>query len=399
MAGGYVRERPNGKWLARVRNAEGKQYAKTFGTEKEARDWVTAEEIQKDFARDDYPDLFGDVGRGFTIDAEGMDVWDRGDQEGPGRTVATYARQMIDQQNLKPTTKHAYNQSLRLYIEKTELGRTPIGSLTPDDINRWWRGVKDSGRNNALQVLSKVLKRAVRSGELPSNPLDRCEDVKRIRKRKGPEVEPLTVPEVEALADAAGAERRGVSEYVRDRDRMLVRVMGFAGLRAGEAAALRPSDLLPNCRLRVHRGINKVTGQPAYADDPKTHAGKRTPTIACSLWEDLKAFTDRWEIPATKEMFHGKDGVLMHHKTVNHVVSGAGTRIGLDVNSHQLRHSAVSILINESKGRITAPMIQKFVGHSRIEETLGTYGHLFDQSGQGVADVMEGLLEDHRNGG
>lgn len=187
-----------------------------------------------------------------------------------------------------------------------------------------------------------------------------------------------------------------MSEYVRDRDRMLVRVMGFAALRAGEVAALRPSDLLSNCRLRIVRAVNKVTGQDPYVGEPKTDAGKRSPTIACSLWEDLKAFADGWEIPATREMFHGADRALLHHKAVNHAVAGAGKRIGLDVNSHQLRHSAVSILINRG---VTANQIQKFVGHSRIEETLGTYGHLFDQSGKGVADAMEDELETHRNGG
>jgi integrase len=394
MAGGYVRQRPNGKWLARVRNAEGKQYAKTFATEKEARGWVTAQEIQKDFARDDYVDLF-DVGRGPRFDAEGMDVWDHG--VGPGRTVAQYANDMLEQQkHLKPTTKHAYEKSLRLYIAPTALGRTPIGSLEPDDINRWWAKVSESGQNGALQVLSKVLRRAVRRGDRADNPLERCEDVKRRRKRKGPEVEPLTVSKIMALGDAAGAERRGVSEYVRDRDRMLVRVMGIAGLRAGEAAALRPSDLGPNCRLRVQRAVNKVTGQPAYVSDPKTTSGKRTITVACSLWDDLKAFADRWDVSPMKELFHReKDGGLLGHQAINHVVSGAGERIGLDVNSHQLRHSAVSILIDRGAN---APEIQQFVGHSDIKETLGTYGHLFTSSGEGLAKIMEGELEDHRNG-
>jgi len=393
MAGGYVRQRPNGKWIARVRDAAGKQYSKTFDTEKEARGWVTAQEIEKDFARDDYPDLL-DVGRGPSFDREGMDVWT--DQEGPGRTVSKYAKDMIEAQRLRPTTRHAYEQSLRLYFDPTPLGRTPVGSLTPEQINGWWADVKDGGKNRALMVLAKVLNRAVLLGDLPANPLLKCPDVKRNRKRKGPEVEVLTVPEIEALADAAGAPRRGVLDYNRDRDRMLVRVMGFAGLRAGEAAALRPSDLVPKCRLRVHRAVAKVTGKDAYVGEPKTDAGKRTITVACSLWEELTAFADRWSVAPTRELFHGDGGALLDNKAINGAVSRAGARIGLDVNSHMLRHSAVSILIDRG---VTANQIQKLVGHSRIEETLGTYGHLFDQAGDQPASVMESLLDEHQNGG
>ena len=36
------------------------------------------------------------------------------------------------------------------------------------------------------------------------------------------------------------------------------------------------------------------------------------------------------------------------------------------------------------------------MGHSNITMTLGTYGHLFDQAGTELADIMEGLREQHR---
>jgi integrase len=138
-----------------------------------------------------------------------------------------------------------------------------------------------------------------------------------------------------------------------------------------------------------------VTGEDAFVGEPKSDAGKRTITIDCDLWDEMKAFADRWDVLATKEMFHGADGSLLHHKAVNHTVSGAGERIGLDVNSHQLRHSAVSLLIDAGAN---PRQIQTFVGHSDIRMTLGTYGHLFDQSGQDLADIMKRLRDEHRNG-
>jgi integrase len=80
---------------------------------------------------------------------------------------------------------------------------------------------------------------------------------------------------------------------------------------------------------------------------------------------------------------------------IRNSVYAAGKRIGIRVHPHLLRHSAVSLLIHAGAN---ARAIQAFVGHADISETLGTYGHLFDQSGTELANIMEGLREQHRKG-
>lgn len=67
----------------------------------------------------------------------------------------------------------------------------------------------------------------------------------------------------------------------------------------------------------------------------------------------------------------------------------------MDVNAHQLRHTAVSLLIDAGAN---PRAIQAFIGHSDVRMTLGVYGHLFDQGGQALADIMADLHEAHRNG-
>ncbi len=64
------------------------------------------------------------------------------------------------------------------------------------------------------------------------------------------------------------------------------------------------------------------------------------------------------------------------------------------VNSHLLRHTAVSLLIDDGAN---PKAIQAFVGHSNIRETMDTYGHLFDYGGQALADSMERRREQYRN--
>jgi integrase len=65
------------------------------------------------------------------------------------------------------------------------------------------------------------------------------------------------------------------------------------------------------------------------------------------------------------------------------------------VHAHQLRHAAVSLLIDDGAN---PKDIQAFVGHADIRETLQTYGHLFDHGGAALAASMERRREARRNG-
>jgi integrase len=213
------------------------------------------------------------------------------------------------------------------------------------------------------------------------------------------EVEPLTPAQIEALADAALVARRGgVSEMSKHRDRLEILVMGFAGLRAGEVGGLRRQDMRrvgKRCQLRLRQQVTRITGQGASVTPLKTQAAMRTVDVACSVFKELESFVKRHPPAADGRVFHGPNGELRAHNDVNHAVVSAGKRIGLDVNAHQLRHTAVSLLIDKGAN---PRAIQAFVGHSDVRMTLGTYGHLFDQGGQALADIMESLREQHRNG-
>jgi integrase len=319
-----------------------------------------------------------------------------------GWSVAHYVRRMIDaDRELRPTTRALYLRNLRLHVEDTDLGRTDVRDVAPDDLTTWWTSL-DAGpgaRRNVHQLVSKALNRAVVAGDRQDNPLRRAPEVRRPGKGRQVEVEPLTPAQIEALADAALVARRGgVSEMSKHRDRLEILVMGFAGLRAGEVGGLRRQDMRrvgKRCQLRLRQQVTRITGQGASVTPLKTQAAMRTVDVACSVFKELESFVKRHPPAADGRVFHGPNGELRAHNDVNHAVVSAGKRIGLDVNAHQLRHTAVSLLIDKGAN---PRAIQAFVGHSDVRMTLGTYGHLFDQGGQALADIMESLREQHRNG-
>lgn len=51
---------------------------------------------------------------------------------------------------------------------------------------------------------------------------------------------------------------------------------------------------------------------------------------------------------------------------------------------HDFRHAAASLWIEQ---RVNPKRVQKWMGHSSIQVTFDTYGHLFDQADQDAAVV------------
>lgn len=58
------------------------------------------------------------------------------------------------------------------------------------------------------------------------------------------------------------------------------------------------------------------------------------------------------------------------------------------IRIHDFRHSCASLLINNGA---TVPTVLKFLGHTKIEETLNTYTHLFSSALTGIVDVIDKL--------
>jgi len=317
-------------------------------------------------------------------------------------SVTVYARRIIEaDSDLREGTKYTYRRALTRYFQDTDLGKADIRYITPQQITAWWAGIK-GGRQDAHRLLSKVINRAIMVGDREDNPLLRTPEVRKPRQRVEVDFDPLTSTQIEQLADAATkATKSYVGDMTRERDRLMILTMGYAGLRAGECGGLRAQDLLKTpdakCQLRIRQQvIRDEPGVPPHIAPLKTSASRRTISVACSLWDELMAFVAKYGTADNGLIFRGPNGEPRDHSLTNNMVRRAGERIGMDVHSHLLRHSAVSLLIHAGANPRS---IQAFAGHSSVTMTLDVYGHLFDQSGTELADIMEGLREQHRNGG
>lgn len=403
-------------WLVRWIE-DGRQRYKQFRTEAEALDFRKTKERSDfdkmmDAAHGRRPGRYESSGQLWERDRRG--VWKMLEQ-GPGKadeerwSVAGYARRMVEgERELANATRFTYLRTIQRHFEGTPLGQADIRYVTSEQIRDWWAEVPDGGRWDAHRLLSKMLNRAVEVGDREDSPLRRIRrEVKKPKLKREIDFDPLTVEQIERLADAAAQRAPGkgfqglIGEMVRQRDRLLILAMGFAGLRAGEAGGLRRQDLVKtstgDCQLRVQQQVVRdVPSEPPRVAPVKTKSSKRTVPIPCSLWEELITFADGFGTAADGRIFHGPNGEMRDHSLINGSVRAAARRAGMPgVHSHLLRHSAVSLLIDAG---MNPKRIQEFAGHASVTMTLDVYGHLFG-AGAELGEAMERLRERHRNGG
>ena len=59
-----------------------------------------------------------------------------------------------------------------------------------------------------------------------------------------------------------------------------------------------------------------------------------------------------------------------------------------DIRIHDFRHSCASLLI-DSGANIT--LVAKYLGHSKIDETLNTYAHMFQNKLNNIISIIDNL--------
>jgi integrase len=193
--------------------------------------------------------------------------------------LGVYAAKWIDQRpNLRPRTLELYRWLLAKHIDP-QLGRVPLGKLTPELVREWrtsllTSGVSESATAKAYRLLRAVLMTAADDRIIPRSP---CR-IRGAGDEKPAERPVLTIAQVYELA---GLIRR-------PRYRALVVLATFASLRWGEAIALRRGDIdLGHRTVTVGRQYVELSGQ-LILGPPKSRAGFRTVVIPPSIIPELR---------------------------------------------------------------------------------------------------------------
>jgi integrase len=268
-----------------------------------------------------------------------------------------------------------------------------ISSLSVDGSVRFQgKGLSASRVRQAHQVIGAILKFAVRAKHLATNPAEGIDLPAR------PEAEQcyLTHDQLHRLAVASG------------RFRTLVLVLGYCGLRFGEAAALQVGDMDLNARrIRVSRSVTYVRGTGRVEGTTKNHTSRTVPV-------------PRFLAPLLSTEIQGCDGLVFPGRRGGYLSPGevrwvfdpavqtvrAAIRAEREreiqetgqaqtpefpvITPHELRHTCASLAISAGAN---VKVLQALLGHKTATLTLDRYGHLFPDDLGRIADAFDSAAD------
>lgn len=295
-------------------------------------------------------------------------------------TLASWWAQYEDQMGpgLKPSTLAEYGSRMRTHI-LPHLGQKQLASIKRLTVTGWVGKLNQNGTSPATiraahRVLRTVLGAARQAGIIGTNPAEGIGTPKAPRE----EQHPLTPAELQAAAEAT-----------EPRYRAMVLLMGWGGLRIGEATALRAEHLnLPQGRVQVLDAYSEVGGR-LILGRTKNNRG-RVVTLPSSVTQALRDHLDTYPPGPYGLVFTAKEGGPIRRTNFYHrawipalKAAGIGHR-----RIHDLRHTAVSLAIQVGAH---PKEIQARAGHSSINVTMDTYGHLFPGQDENLAARLDQL--------
>lgn len=345
------RRLPSGRWKGRVQawdpvTGRRREVTRTFDTFRDAQAWSRAEEQRlRQGGQPASADSFGAF----------LDCW-----------LAHVA-----QSGRAPTTVADYRIQARKAA--AALGAKPLRDLTPLDFQALYQHLAGQGLSpRSVQYVHAVCRRALADavawGLLPANPAAGARPPRPAART----AEALTPEQARAFLAVADA----------DRWRALWYLLALAGLRRGEALALRWEDLdRAHRRILVRRAWVQSGGRAVLRDRTKTPHGQRAVDCPPFLWEILEshraaqaaqaAATGR---PMPAWVFTTRTGQPIHPSQAYHRFKRLAAQAGVpDAHPHTLRHTMATLWLREG---VPPHVVAQRLGHADVRITLQLYAHV-----------------------
>ena len=359
-----IQKRPDGKWRARYRDADGREHSRHFSRKIDGQAWldeVTASVVTGMYVDPDAGKLtFSDYWQQWSS----RQIWVRGTKESADQAAAsaTFSQRRMN------TIKRGHIES---WIKGMTAGERP---LAPSTIRTRYNYVSMSFR---AAVRDRVIS------------VDPTAGVRLPRARRAEHTMVIPTPgQVRAALDHAAPEHRA-----------LVAVCAFAGLRLGEAAGLRADDLDAAAGLlSVRRQVQGTNVATAEVVPPKA-GSERVIAVPAELVDILREHINAIGTIRAEGYLFTSGGHLLNRSSAGHIWRMIRKRAGLpaEYTLHTLRHFYASALIAAGCDVVT---VQRALGHAQPSITLNTYSHLWntaeDRTRAATADLMKTVLDTAR---
>jgi integrase len=372
---GVTIRKKNGSWYVFV-NHKGQRKAKCVGESRAAAVEVKRV-LEAKLALGDIG-VFGDADSQMPTFGDYADLW-----------LKDYARM-----ECKASTADGYEGVLRQYLRPRfapkhidGIKRNDIKALISDLISK---ELARSTVRNVLSVLRGIFNQAIEDGLMESNPAANLGRFTRTAKTGGVKGIALTTEEVEKFLKAA---QEFCSKY-----QPLFLLAVRAGLRRGELVALQWGDIEFG---KDHRDTNRfIVVQHNYVRrEHTTTKSKKTRRVDMSR-ELRRVLIELRELRLLEAKWQGKSDISgecvflspdrsildpdnLYHRYFVPVLAKSGVR---KIRLHDLRHTFGSLLLQNGASIV---YVKDQMGHSSIQVTVDTYGHLIPGANVSYVDRLD----------
>lgn len=349
-----IQKRTNGKYLVRWRNEENKERSKQFDLMRDAKRY--AAQIETDLARGDY------------VDPKAGDV-----------TLQEFFDEWQQRQVWEETTRDNAIQVMKV----TPFADMPLNKIRRSHIESWIKVMQKKYAVKTLrgyfQTARTIIRGAIRDDLIIKDP---TRDIRlpRLQNRETAMRVP-TAAEIKTMVDAA-------EQWFKP----VIALGAFAGLRRGEIAALKLTDIdFLGRSIRVDRQIQKPIRKDPEIRDPK-NGSNRTVYVPDELLVMLSEHVKNVGVYSDEQwLFAGKDGYPKLPTGLQYRWDTLIENTNVEgITLHDLRHFFASGLIASGCDVVT---VQKAMGHSSASITLNVYSHLWPDAADRTRAAAGGLMQ------
>ncbi|CKH12976.1 tyrosine-type recombinase/integrase [Mycolicibacterium smegmatis] len=280
---------------------------------------------------------------------------------------------LLTKSHRKPKTVAGYRELLDNLI-LPRWGHVPVKDITYEDLVKWLGKLSIDGSRKATplspsrirqthQCVHAVLQYAVRTGKVPKNVAADIERKNDLPNDNARVQHALTHDQLLGLVSKMGL-------YAT-----LTLVLGYTGIRLGEASALRREGVRDG-KLMIRESATRVRGQGLVTTATKTNK-MREVAVPPPVWERLVA-----ELPTDPRalVFPNRQGEALTNHQYRYEFDKAVAAMKAEgdfpsITPHDLRHTCASLLISSGAN---IKVVQRQLGHATATMTLDRYGHLYD---------------------
>jgi integrase len=367
-----IKKRADGIWRARYRDDAGREHARHFARKVDAQRWID--------------EVTASVVTGNYVDPKAGKI-----------TLRTYFGQWSARQVWVPSTV----QGMNLAVDSTTFADLPLGAIRRSHLEAWVKQMTADGLapgtvGTRFRNVRSVFRAATKDRVIGADP---SEGITLPRQRRAEHA--MTIPTPQQVGEIIAAAEVWFRPFIG--------LCAFAGLRLGEAAAVKIDDIdFLRRTLKVSRQVQRRAGHGIEIRAPK-YGSERTVYLPDALVTMLSEYVRNIGVQQDGWLFVGLDAAPPHSNTINRWWRRALRDAGLQppaadkaksrrqsaaFHLHDLRHFYASGLIAQGCDVVT---VQRALGHASATTTLGVYSHLWptaeDRTRKAAAAMMSAAFE------